>query len=495
MSFESLGILDDISDPLLLVLEHPFRSIRGNKAFYRVGAWDPTCTSLEEVCPTVEAVRDSASLGHTTVHAMYHCRNLSQLPLTLIVQRLSPSGPSAGFLCTCSFDSDFELLDWRRLFFECMPNRVIGIEADCEHDDARLWFTNKVYSDFQRIGGGVCGADGKNFGDDLRMPLEERRWWTRHLAVMARDNIPALAVQKTVDRGGGCHYTVRTEVLLRISWGYFRTSHARMFQIRQVTRASTTAPPRFFLFSFDITELQRISDELAAERRKLQSLNEELSLLQRFFEQSPVVMGLVRLEGNELDFLQLLSNKRKDDPQNLTGRRASTFLPAAELHFWISKYLQSKQEGKMLQFEWQCSIPELHVGRWYSVCVSWFSDNRYLYLAKDITAEKTHAQQLEQAVLVRTKQLEEALQIKSRFLAVMSHEIRTPLAGIMGSIGLLDSSEGTNKQELLRILQGLLPFSASFFLLSLALSFFCFSLSVALSHLSLSLILLCYFRI
>lgn len=37
--------------------------------------------------------------------------------------------------------------------------------------------------------------------------------------------------------------------------------------------------------------------------------------------------------------------------------------------------------------------------------------------------------QLEELVKQRTQELEEALQVKSRFLASMSHEMRTPLAG------------------------------------------------------------------
>lgn len=42
--------------------------------------------------------------------------------------------------------------------------------------------------------------------------------------------------------------------------------------------------------------------------------------------------------------------------------------------------------------------------------------------------------QLENTVDQRTKELQEALQVKSRFLAIMSHEIRTPLSGLIGRV-------------------------------------------------------------
>ena len=55
----------------------------------------------------------------------------------------------------------------------------------------------------------------------------------------------------------------------------------------------------------------------------------------------------------------------------------------------------------------------------------------------------------------RTKELEMAVEVKSRFLAIMSHEIRTPLSGILSSLSLLaDSSLSTDQLNLLRIGQG-----------------------------------------
>ena len=66
---------------------------------------------------------------------------------------------------------------------------------------------------------------------------------------------------------------------------------------------------------------------------------------------------------------------------------------------------------------------------------------------------KRHHFDLENLVKARTKQLEDALEVKSRFLAIVSHglnflrnfsksflEMRTPLSGILGMLTLLTES-------------------------------------------------------
>ena len=76
-----------------------------------------------------------------------------------------------------------------------------------------------------------------------------------------------------------------------------------------------------------------------------------------------------------------------------------------------------------------------------------------------------HAETLEQAVHLRTKELEEATQAasdasaaKSRFLANMSHEVRTPMNGVLGGVDLLmDESMSGNltaeQREILSIIR------------------------------------------
>lgn len=63
------------------------------------------------------------------------------------------------------------------------------------------------------------------------------------------------------------------------------------------------------------------------------------------------------------------------------------------------------------------------------------------------TAIKAHASELEAKVQERTRQLEEASQAKSDFLASVSHEIRTPMNGILGLAHLLDETDLNSQQR------------------------------------------------
>ncbi len=55
--------------------------------------------------------------------------------------------------------------------------------------------------------------------------------------------------------------------------------------------------------------------------------------------------------------------------------------------------------------------------------------------------------ELDELVRKRTMQLEEAMQVKNRFIATMSHEMRTPLSGVMGALSLLSDTPLSAEQR------------------------------------------------
>src|SRR5207247_9244406 len=61
-------------------------------------------------------------------------------------------------------------------------------------------------------------------------------------------------------------------------------------------------------------------------------------------------------------------------------------------------------------------------------------------LAEQKQALLRHAEELEETVQARTRELVEANQAKDHFLAILSHELRTPLTPIQASVELLRRS-------------------------------------------------------
>jgi len=89
------------------------------------------------------------------------------------------------------------------------------------------------------------------------------------------------------------------------------------------------------------------------------------------------------------------------------------------------------------------------------------SGNRFCFLSNNITELKrltaeleAHKSDLQKEVKARTLELEEALQVKGRFLAVMSHEMRTPLTGLTTALSLLSESSLTSDQQELTKISG-----------------------------------------
>ena len=105
----------------------------------------------------------------------------------------------------------------------------------------------------------------------------------------------------------------------------------------------------------------------------------------------------------------------------------ASFVDHDRIEFWVTKYLLCKELGKPVYFETKLAVPGKK-GAYAYCCVTHVKNNDFIVVMQEITQLKLLEEQLresksqlEQTVQARTKQLQEALEVKSRFLATMSH--------------------------------------------------------------------------
>lgn len=96
---------------------------------------------------------------------------------------------------------------------------------------------------------------------------------------------------------------------------------------------------------------------------------------------------------------------------------------------YTSANFRSRNLGHPIDLEYTSTTPQVKHWKIHYVPLG---DNRFGWIAQDSTVQKElelmlrkNGEQLERAVAERTRDLEAALQVKSRFLAVVSHEVRT----------------------------------------------------------------------
>jgi len=127
---------------------------------------------------------------------------------------------------------------------------------------------------------------------------------------------------------------------------------------------------------------------------------------------------------------------------------SQTGISQQDIRSYVGKVRQSQQQKQPSNFEMWRDLP---MGRrCLSATISHILGDHFAYIFQDITEQKQiedvlqkNKLKLENMVKTRTKELEIAMQVKSRFLANMSHEIRTPLSGILGMMTLINDSCST----------------------------------------------------
>jgi len=222
------------------------------------------------------------------------------------------------------------------------------------------------------------------------------------------------------------------------------------------TKTANQHPYTSLVVAEDITDMRRTLFKLEHEAKMCSELAELCFVFKLIFDHSPLSLGLVELVDNDTDIIWRFNNKKplfdvRHPESSLKGLRASEVgVPPETISLWVTRYRESEKTAQPVQFEindWQ----ETDV--WASACVMHVVQNQFIYVVQNITqlrileaAMMRHGEELAEKVKERTKQLEEALEVKSRFLATMSHEIRTPLTGIIGALGLLASTQMTEDQ-------------------------------------------------
>nr|WP_067287992.1 ATP-binding protein [Marinobacterium profundum] len=173
--------------------------------------------------------------------------------------------------------------------------------------------------------------------------------------------------------------------------------------------------------------------------------------------------GLITCNESWRAFVE--NNWRQSQPISRGVNYFSVCGPAEKEGTQAALLIQAVMQGTRKQgtFEYAChSADEQH---WFLCKVSCFRVGegalRIVLSHENITLRKQAEvalkqlnDQLEQRVLARTEQLqqaqqgaEQASQAKSQFLATMSHEIRTPLNGVIGMVDVLEQTRLEAKQK------------------------------------------------
>jgi PAS domain S-box-containing protein len=173
--------------------------------------------------------------------------------------------------------------------------------------------------------------------------------------------------------------------------------------------------------------------------------------------------GLITCNESWRSFVE--SNWRQSQPIRRGVNYFSVCGPAEQEGTRAGALIQAVMQGTREQgaFEYACHSGDQQ--HWFQCKISRFRVGegalRVVLSHENITLRKQAEvalkqlnDQLEQRVLARTEQLqqaqlraEEASQAKSQFLATMSHEIRTPLNGVIGMVDVLEQTRLEPKQK------------------------------------------------
>lgn len=213
----------------------------------------------------------------------------------------------------------------------------------------------------------------------------------------------------------------------------------------------------------DVTEKKKCEEE---SKKRSESYRKLSILNQRILDNAPVSIFLLDKNGIILSInkfgLKLTSEKNEKE---ILNTKIINYSNIKEIPNVEKKYLRLLKFGIPFRHENLPYTPKKNRKIYLNIVAVPIFDNAgnidgAISIAKDNTRTylnekkiKKLNKELEEKVKQRTYQLENALDLKSKFIADASHELRTPLTIIQGNLDLLENEFNDNSTESMKIIK------------------------------------------
>jgi PAS domain S-box-containing protein len=146
-----------------------------------------------------------------------------------------------------------------------------------------------------------------------------------------------------------------------------------------------------------------VGRDITLQKRAEAALMETQSAVHNFFENGPLMMGVVEIVEGDADILHISDNIASADFHRTTSETMSQALASSlgdtprHIGFWIEKYRQSERTGAPVKFEYelQMGIELMHLRVTVSfIAVTSQGRSRFSYVMEDITAYRQAQAQL-----------------------------------------------------------------------------------------------------